>query len=1045
MMNRLLYRVIPFRDGWGVDHRGDIVGPYAKREWAFEAALMFAASDASTSTNTNENVFVAPHVPYDPSDFPKKVSRKLGELQALHPAEPKTWLLRERLCREVLSKIKRGRHPLLWAEIQRQLAYTLDALGRQTGNLQQMVDAARAYRQALLEMTRERAPLHWGAIQGSLGFTLAEIGLRTTEPEHFVAAIEAYQHALLEITRQRAPNHWAIAQELLGFSLARLGQLTSEKARFAASIDAYKQALLEITRERNPLKWARMQSNLGLALASFGELTGDHYHVVAAIEVYQQALLEITRKRVPVEWAVRMSNLGAAHGLLGELRDDLQQLRQAISSFQEALMELARQGATLEWATTVDNLGNVLSILGTLTHDQQHLVDAVRYCREALVVRTLEEFPQEWVATQNHLGTALFNLGRLTDDGEVLLAAVEAHGKALLQIDPDHAPLLWAGAQMNLGAALAALSRRAGDRKQLSDSAGAYREALLKITAEEAPRLHLMAARGLADIVLEQGNWPEAEAVLKSLLDGGLSAILTASSIGERRQMINSLSGAGDRLAWALLRQGRPEEALVAAGRSRAILLSTALVADQFGTGDAEIAAFRKARAAWQGACHAAQAVDAAIVSAGDKNEARLEILRGCRREAGQKVQQCYEQYRELLRDAGLEPTELISIAEVARSLPPGGALLLPIVEHAGTAVLILLSNEGFEVGGGRVDILELPGLSTESIGALMLGKPAGWIPSYMALCKAIEDSHSGRLSYDDAKTWNGAIRAALDCLWEQLMLPVSVRLRAMGIRQGAEVVLCPGSLLAYLPLHAAGRSEIVGQWRCFLDDYAVSYIPSPAALVASHVRAGERHKVVPTMLAVTNPIADPEIEVDENPASPFFISGQYRELRHYQATVQAVLAELKRTDPGWSYLSFYTHGHWNVSDPDSSGLEMADGLLTAQQLRQLNISAAPLAFLAACETGMIGPALPDEYIGLPAAFLEAGISAVIASLWPVEATTTQRLALAFFQFHLVRKLSPAQALRMAQLGLKDEAQAEVSDQASFASFEWAAFGLTGM
>ena len=38
-MGRVIYRVIPYEDAWGVEHDGGIAGPYVSKEAAFEAAV----------------------------------------------------------------------------------------------------------------------------------------------------------------------------------------------------------------------------------------------------------------------------------------------------------------------------------------------------------------------------------------------------------------------------------------------------------------------------------------------------------------------------------------------------------------------------------------------------------------------------------------------------------------------------------------------------------------------------------------------------------------------------------------------------------------------------------------------------------------------------------------------------------------------------------------------------------------------------------------------------------------------------------------------
>jgi CHAT domain-containing protein len=73
----------------------------------------------------------------------------------------------------------------------------------------------------------------------------------------------------------------------------------------------------------------------------------------------------------------------------------------------------------------------------------------------------------------------------------------------------------------------------------------------------------------------------------------------------------------------------------------------------------------------------------------------------------------------------------------------------------------------------------------------------------------------------------------------------------------------------------------------------------------------------------------------------------------------------------------------------------MSDNLLTLRDIFALNLAeqgGLRLAILSACETGMIGTKNADEAISLPTGLLQAGVAAVIASLWAVSDLSTMLL-----------------------------------------------------
>ena len=73
-------------------------------------------------------------------------------------------------------------------------------------------------------------------------------------------------------------------------------------------------------------------------------------------------------------------------------------------------------------------------------------------------------------------------------------------------------------------------------------------------------------------------------------------------------------------------------------------------------------------------------------------------------------------------------------------------------------------------------------------------------------------------------------------------------------------------------------------------------------------------------------------------------------------------------------HLFFSCHGSFNPNDPLQSGLQLADGTLTLEEIiRYFNLSECSLVTLFACETGQLQLDNTDEYIGLTSGFLLAG------------------------------------------------------------------------
>lgn len=92
------------------------------------------------------------------------------------------------------------------------------------------------------------------------------------------------------------------------------------------------------------------------------------------------------------------------------------------------------------------------------------------------------------------------------------------------------------------------------------------------------------------------------------------------------------------------------------------------------------------------------------------------------------------------------------------------------------------------------------------------------------------------------------------------------------------------------------------------------------------------------------------------------------------------------------------------------------DGILTAAEVRTLDLRRTDLVVLSACESGLGPTAGGEGVLGLQRAFQIAGAKHVVASLWKVDDQATQKLATEFYINLWQKKLPPSEALRQAQL-----------------------------
>jgi CHAT domain-containing protein len=136
------------------------------------------------------------------------------------------------------------------------------------------------------------------------------------------------------------------------------------------------------------------------------------------------------------------------------------------------------------------------------------------------------------------------------------------------------------------------------------------------------------------------------------------------------------------------------------------------------------------------------------------------------------------------------------------------------------------------------------------------------------------------------------------------------------------------------------------------------------------------------------------------------------------------------------------------------------DGILTALEVAEMDLSRVRLATLSACETGLGESAGGEGLLGLQRSFQIAGARSVVAGLWKVPDRATQVLMARFYDNLWQRKLGTAEALAEAQrwmiregskqpdirrgLELDDEPQPAAADNGALPPYYWAAFVLSG-
>lgn len=143
--------------------------------------------------------------------------------------------------------------------------------------------------------------------------------------------------------------------------------------------------------------------------------------------------------------------------------------------------------------------------------------------------------------------------------------------------------------------------------------------------------------------------------------------------------------------------------------------------------------------------------------------------------------------------------------------------------------------------------------------------------------------------------------------------------------------------------------------------------------------------------------------------------------------------------------IHYATHGILNSKNPELSGLVLSlvnsegqpvNGFVRLHDIFNLNLP-ADLVVLSACETGLGQQVRGEGLVGLTRGFMYAGAARVVVSLWSVDDQATAELMVLFYRYMIQNGLSPAAALRQAQLEIWQNSQWH-------SPYYWAGFTIQG-
>jgi CHAT domain-containing protein len=287
--------------------------------------------------------------------------------------------------------------------------------------------------------------------------------------------------------------------------------------------------------------------------------------------------------------------------------------------------------------------------------------------------------------------------------------------------------------------------------------------------------------------------------------------------------------------------------------------------------------------------------------------------------------------------------------------------------------------------------------------------------------------------SPDQALDFNGILENGLGLLqrlYQMLLQPVEQVLISCE-----HLIIVPYGMLHYVPFHCLFDGK-----RFMVERLYISYLPAASILDICRQRAERmRTQGLPLQQAVVMGSSD-------GGRLPFAVQEARRVAQQLGASCaineEATTALLWKAGAQAPIVHIAAHGLFRLDAPNFSHIKLADRVLSAIEVFNLDLSSCTLLTLSACETGRAVIGGVDEVIGLGRGFLYAGAASLLPTLWKVDDASSAELMEMFYRA-LLSGYPKIAALSGAQRAFLAITRASGSSHRLHPYF-WGAFHLIG-
>ena len=240
--------------------------------------------------------------------------------------------------------------------------------------------------------------------------------------------------------------------------------------------------------------------------------------------------------------------------------------------------------------------------------------------------------------------------------------------------------------------------------------------------------------------------------------------------------------------------------------------------------------------------------------------------------------------------------------------------------------------------------------------------------------------------------------------LYQTLVAPIE-----KDLASSKTVVLIPSGRLNVLPFGALKGPD----GKLFIEEKTLLELAKPTDFMKI---ASTKPQPVTSVIAFANATMDlPAAEQEGERIMEIFPDSRLFKRE------EASKANLIKFGSDAQVLHLATHGTWDASNSLNNYLKLSNGQKLAQEeIFNLNLAETSIVTLSACSTALADNNEVDYVASLAEAFWIAGSRSVVASLWPVDDSSTGLLMTNFYE-RLKAGDGKAEALRKAQLAVRQD------------------------